>query len=175
MSSTQIDTTPWWERYRTDVTAGGLHHIDVFFRSLSPTLGAHDKRRRLLTRLDEAIDRDSLDSYDISILGEGMCLCDDCRETRIARHMHETLTMLREGGADDVEPFGFDERNVDSQLTDEHYNLLVPPNVSIAVYIDDSLRGVFPAEVDGICVTVEEFLDALTTLDRSTVASQAEM
>ena len=174
MSDAHIDTTAWWERYRTDVLADEQHHIEIFFRSLAPNQGSHDKRRTILERLEGAAEDAVLDSYDINVVGDGMCLCQDCGETRIARHMHETLTSLRSGGSEDVEPTGFAERVVDSQMTGEHYRLLVPPEVSVAVYVDDSLRGVFPAVVEDVPVSVSDFLRALATVETVPVPAQAE-
>jgi hypothetical protein len=165
MSGSHIGTTGWWERYRADVLADKSHRIDIIFRSLAPSQGLHDKRGDILKRVERAAESSVLDVYDITVVGEGLCLCDDCATTRIARHMHETLRTLRHGGSKDIEPTGFVERPVDSQMTGEHYRLLVPPEVSLAVYVDDSLRGVFPATVGGSSVSVDDFLDALETLD----------
>ncbi len=174
MSDETIATTSWWESYRTDVAAGQPHRIEVFFRSLAPSQGAHDKRRRIVSQLDEASSTSSLDSYDLHVVGDGMCLCEDCAETRLARHMHDTLATLREGGSDEIEPLAFSTRTVDSQMTGEHYTLLVPPEVSLAVYVDSSLRGVFPAAVEEVTVSVTDFLDAFTTLENAPATVQAE-
>lgn len=174
MSDETISKTAWWERYRTDVAAGKAHRIEVFFRSLAPSQGSHDKRRRIIKNLGEADDASTIDGYDVNVVGEGMCLCDDCAETRLARHMHDRLSRLRAGGSDVVEPLGFRERSVDSSLTGENYTLLVPPEVSLAVYVDDALRGVFPAEVEGVSVSVVDFLDAFTTVDSVSFTSRVE-
>lgn len=175
MSEETIVTTPWWERYSTDLVSRETHRIEVFFRSLAPSQGAHNARTGILQRLSEADDRNLIDGYDVNVVGEGVCLCEDCAETRIARHMYETLSTLRSGGEPDVEPVGFRERSVDSAMTGEAYSVLVPPEVTFAVYVDGTLRGVFPSTVDGHTVTVSEYLDALSTLDsrRPTARAQA--
>ena len=148
--------------------------IDVFFRSLAPSQGSHDKRRRILQRLDAAAESSSLATYNIHVIGDGMCLCEDCTSTRIARHMHETLSSLRDGGSDRIEPTGFAERSVDSEMTGEHYPLLVPPEVTLAVYVEDVLRGVFPARVEGTSVSVSDFLEAYSSIETESTVSQAE-
>jgi hypothetical protein len=175
MSGSHIDTTGWWERYRADVQTEKPHRITVFFRSLAPSQGSHDRRSGILDRVERAAEMSVLDSYDITVVGEGLCLCDDCASTRIARRMHETLQTLRRGGSEDIEPTGFVERPVDSQMTGEHYRLLVPPEVSLAVYVGDSLRGVFPATVGGASVSVDGFLDALETLGDVSARAQTEI
>lgn len=174
MSGETIVTTPWWERYSADIATEKTHRVEVFFRSLAPSQGSHDRRLRVLERLDEITKTDLLDVYDINVVGEGMCLCEDCTQTRIARHMHDTLTDLREGGEPDVEPQGFAERPVNSTVTHESYRLLVPPEASLAVYVGDSLRGVFPAEVNGTSVTIDEYLDALATVESTQFSARAQ-
>lgn len=174
MSDETISKTSWWERYRTDVAAGKSHRIEVFFRSLAPSQGSHGKRRRIISQLGEADDASAIDGYDINVVGDGMCLCDDCTETRLARHMHDKLSRLRKGGGNMVKPLGFRERTVDSQMTGEHYTLLVPPEVSLAVYVDDTLRGVFPAKVEGRSVSVTDYLEAFTTIEPVMEANQVE-
>lgn len=170
-----IATTSWWKRYRTDVAVGQPHRIEVVFRSLAPGQGAHDRRRRIVHRLEEAANTVLLDSYDLRIVGEALCLCEDCTETRLGHFVHDTLSTLREGGSDAVDPLAFSTRTVDSRMTGEHYTLLVPPEVSLAVYVDGSLRGVFPADVEGVTVSVTDFLDAFTSLDDAQVTPQVEV
>jgi len=174
MSEETIATTSWWERYRDDVAGGKTHTMDVFFRSLAPSQGSHDKRRQILQRLDAAAESTSLETYNIHVIGDGMCLCEDCTSTRIARHMHDTLSSLRDGGSDRIEPTGFSERSVDSEMTGEHYRLLIPPEVTLAVYVGDVLRAAFPARVEGVPVSVSDFLDAYSSIDTESAVSQAE-
>lgn len=174
MSAETIETTQWWEKYSSDAETCETHRIELFVRSLTPSQGTHDSRKWMLYRLEGMVESDFLDSYDINVVGEGMCLCESCLDTRLARHMYETLTTLRDGGDATVEPLGFSERTIDSSLTDEQYSVLTPPEISLAVYVDDTLRGVFPATVDGKRVTVTDYFDAISTLQTRQTSNRAE-
>lgn len=174
MSKQTLTSTAWWKSYRNALEDCDTHRVEVFFRSLAPRQGTHDRRKQVFDELKQKQETGLLDGYSMNVVGEGLCLCEQCQETRLARHLNETLRTLRECDAANMEPLGFSERVVDSSFTDETYTLLVPPEVSLAVYIDDSLQGVFPSSIDGTPISVGEFLTALADLEPMQTATQAQ-
>ncbi|MXR52961.1 hypothetical protein GRX03_15280 [Halovenus sp. WSH3] len=87
-----------------------------------------------------------IDSYEISMLGERLCYCCQCRESSGADRLRETVDQLRGWEDGGLAASGFEERDIDSAITDEQYRVIVPPELTLGVYFDDTLAGVFPCE-----------------------------
>lgn len=159
---TDIDSTTWWERFRTNASNDEGPRLELYLRSLAPTPGTHTGYLEMRNRLDHAIGAGVVDACGTTVLGEKICLCDRCQETRLGRRLAETCFELRDGGDPDVDPVGFDERPIRSEMTGESYTVLVPPTVCLGVYEGDSLVGVFPSRIDGDVYEVSDFVRALS-------------
>lgn len=164
MSGETIVPDPWWKRYRSALAACESRRFEVFFRSLAPSPGAHSQHKRIIDRLDDVASGDQIDGYDITVLGEQLCLCDTCRGTQMGEYLHERLEELREWRGGGARPLSFNERMVQCSITDEEYTILEPPNVTLAVYGDEELQGVFPAQIEGRAVGVLDFLEGVESV-----------
>jgi len=162
MSSESMLATQWWEEYRSAVRTNGTHRAEVFIRSHAPTLGGHDYRKRVFQALDSAVADQSLDRYDVTIIGDGFCLCESCVERPPGRQFVEKFSALWEWNEETVEPVGFEERMIESSVASEHHRILSPPELCLIVSVDDAVEGVFPCRIGDTHFGVEEFLGALT-------------
>lgn len=172
MTGETIVPDPWWERYRSALAAYETRRFEVFFRSLAPSPGGHSQHQRIIERLETVAEDGDVDDYDITVLGEQLCLCDTCRGTRVGESIYESIEELRGWRGGGARPLSFTERSVDCSFTDEQYSVLVPPNVCLAVYGDDDLEWVFPAQIEGRTVGVLDFLQGL---DADTVETERSM
>lgn len=171
--SEQIRKEQWWNRFSDDEMITEDIHLRIFFRSCTPA-GAHEQRTRLLKMLKATEDRGIVGGYDIQLLGGELCLCTTCQETQLARKLLETVTELAGWHDGPMTSTGFREREIDSSLTDDQYRTIVPPAVSLGVYIDGSLSGVFPCASAGTHYGVEAFLGALLAESEHHEAKQTE-
>jgi hypothetical protein len=174
MSWESLLTTPWWEEYRSAVQSSETRGAKLYVRSHAPTPGGHETRRRVFRNLDSAIAQKSLDTYDVTIVGEGLCLCDCCIERPPGRQLVETFSAARDRTPDSVDPVGFEERVVDSTITGEHHRVLVPPELCLTLTADGELVGVFPCRIDGTLFSVPDFLDVLTAEPARPALSRAD-
>lgn len=150
----------WFKKYKRE--GGDSHRITVYVRSLSPVQGLHRHQVKLFEQLDEVVDRDLCDRWELTVLGKSICLCESCRRTGAGAELRETALELSEWQRDGLTASGFSTRTVDSALTDERYRLLVPPEVAFGVYREGSLVGVFPCETDSTMVKPADVLEDLT-------------
>lgn len=151
----------WWDGYREKLTAGGSHRVETYIRSRTPAAGTHSRRAQLFRTLEQQTDTDQIEQYDVTLLGEKLCLCDHCRTLQDSTQLLETVEQLeswRDGG---IRSSGFLEHEIDSSITDERYSVVVPPEVALGIYVDDSLAGVFPCMAAGITFRPEAYLDGL--------------
>lgn len=174
MTGETIVTDPWWERYRADLASRESHRIELFVRSLSPVPGTHRQRTELVRRLDDLDAAGLIDGYDVTVLGEELCLCETCREIAPGTYLRERLRELQEWGGDRASPLAFTEREVNCSLTGEVYRVLVPPTTSLAAYVDGSLTAVFPCRIDGETYDVTDFVEALTRTEAKPDPTRAD-
>jgi hypothetical protein len=161
MSSENLRATTWWDHYGSAVEAGETHRAELLVRSLSPTPGGHDRRRRVFERLEEAVGT-HVDRYDITIVGEEFCLCESCIDTVPGTRLLEKFTRIREYRDGTAHSLSFAERTIDAMIIGETYRLLAPPELCLTVYVDGELEGVFPRVIGGETFGPEEYLEALT-------------
>jgi hypothetical protein len=138
--------------------------VEVFVRSMLPPLGVKSSQEALIARLDELVDEEAaLDSVSVSVTGDRLCLCETCSGTDVERELLDRIAELDAWGeAYDAtaSPF-FETQELDSSIAGETARALVPPRVSVALYCDDALAGVFPCRIGDREYTVADFADAL--------------
>lgn len=129
----------WWECHGPH--SDGTHRVSVFLRSFTPR---HGHPQQCIETLQTAREVDLVDDYNVTILGNEICICDRCQEQTPINRIIETVTTLREWADSGLEASGFMRRSVDSALAGEQYDMIVPPHLSLGIYDEDALVGVFP-------------------------------
>lgn len=147
----------WWQRYRARCRDADEHRLQVFVRSLSP-VAAHEQRTELLDALERADEQGDIDSYDLDLLGDELCLCTRCQQVGLSSALSTELLAFSSWYQNGMQSTGFTERTVDSAYTGDQYRTLVPPETAVGIYLDDTLAGVFPCLVDGTHYDVLTFL-----------------
>jgi hypothetical protein len=150
----------WWEQYREQLTAGTVTRVELFVRSCTPAPGTHDRRNRLFRSIERQVNDGPLDSYGITVLSDKFCLCANCLEL-YDDGLIETVERLMSWRSGGIRSIGFDEQEVRSSILDEQYTVIVPPELSLGVYVDDSLAGVFPCRADGVNCRPDAYFDGL--------------
>lgn len=172
--ATATTITEWWRQYQDRNESRTTHQLKVFVRSLRPPLGVHEARERIYSKVRDAKKRNCIDGYDIYITGNGFCLCDQCAEVTRESTLRETVLELDGWSKEELEPTGFERREVTSSFTDESYQVVVPPEITFGIYLDGSLAGVFPCVADGSQYGIESYLNCLLTDQTPTDSSQRE-
>lgn len=161
----KINTNPvagnWWNDYAELLREADEVRITIYFRSLTPSTGTHSPRRRTLETLKEATQTPLLDEFTVETLGKELCLCQDCRRQSQVRERLATVESLESWQDDSATSVGFTRHDVNSWFTGENRETITPPEMTLAVYTDDSLTAVFPCEVEGTYLGVHDFLDLL--------------
>lgn len=163
MTSHPIGETSWWKQYSASVRTGETHEVELLVRSFSPSTGGHNRRSGLIETLDRATASGFLDDYHTTVIGDRFCLCESCHETSTGRQLTSKLVGIRNWRDGAAKPVGFDEKEVHSSITGEHYRVLTPPTLCVTVTVDDSIKGVFPCSIGGEEYGVEDFFDVLKT------------
>jgi hypothetical protein len=162
----------WWERHDERLKRTNDHHVRVFIRSHAPVIGTHNLRQEILEQLDRADADNHVDGYDVTALGGDICMCETCQRLGSENDLRETILELvqwRDGG---IQSTGFTHREVESSIAGESYRTISPPETTLAIYMDDSLRGVFPCMADGVNYCPEAYLDGILSGNRERMAEQ---
>lgn len=131
-----------------------------------PPLGAKSKQESVLTTLEELVDDGEIDEFTVTITGNRLCLCDTCMKTDAESTLINRFKELDEWGRDhdaSTSPF-FETRTLDSTMAGETARALVPPRLSVALYCDGELSGVFPCEMGDVTVSATDFVSTLAQL-----------
>jgi hypothetical protein len=161
LASGIVCTDQWWNEYQEERERAETHRIELFFRSLAPTPGTHGQRTQILEQVETASEHDIIDDYDITVLGDEICLCQRCQQAPLSQQyleLIETLIAWRDGATTST---GFTEREVNSSVTGDHYRTIVPPESLVATYMDGEIYAVFPCVRENIDYSVLEFFDDL--------------
>lgn len=153
--------TEWWERYTDRRASAETHELRIFVRSLRPAPGTHERREDMFELLRAADEQNSIDTFDIQVVGNRLCLCNRCRELLPDGTAADHLLEIADTNGQFPEPVGFGRRTVCCTFTDEKYRVLVPPETSLGIYLDGSLTGVFPCAVGESRYSIERFLRCL--------------
>lgn len=151
----------WWNQYRKRLDASEQNSLALYVRSLSPSPGGHDRRSHLRELTRNVSSQSPVDSIEVSVLGEEICLCDQCLEAVVDEEILRTVNELRGWRGGGIRANGFTVREVDSAITEEQYRTVVPPEVSVGVYVENSLVGVFPCAAEGDTYSPEDFFERL--------------
>lgn len=160
----------WWRTHQRNQQGADNHRVRVFVRSFAPAPGQHGRRRRLIDGLQSATEASLIDGYEVTIVGERICCCSQCRELIDGNHIRKTVDQLRQWEAGEITASGFEERTVDSAVTGEQYRLIVPPELTFGIYFDGELAGVFPCKGRTITYRPDAYLSGV--LDQYAEASQ---
>lgn len=147
-NAAERELAQWWEKYLRERTRARQHTLQLFVRSQRPSVGTHAQRGKLFEQLRKADESNRIDEYDTRVLGDGVCLCQRCRNGFGERSLCETVLELATWRDGDVTSTGFLEREVDCEFTGEQYRIVVPPELAVGIYLDGSLAGVFPCAVE---------------------------
>lgn len=139
-----LPMTTWWKENYRDRTDTASHCVTVFVRSFAPAPGQHDTRAALLDGLQSVVQSGLVESYGSTVLGEQICRCQSCQNTPEATRLLDIAARLANWESAGLRATGFDERTARSVITGEEYRVIVPPELAIGIYDDDSLVGVFP-------------------------------
>jgi len=153
----------WWSQFNQRSDQGQTQKIHIFVRSVSPTPGLHAHRKQLMDNIEEAHTREWVDEYELSVLGEDICLCDACESMRAANNVSDMVEQLRTWRTGGMKACGFTERVVANSITDETYRTVTPPDITVGVFSENSLAGVFPCRVEGTVYCPEAFVRDLHT------------
>jgi len=151
------------ERYRRE-SGEQSHRVRAFVRSFAPAPGRHDRKRKLVEGLQSAANSGLIESYDVTVVGDSLCCCEHCRSLTEAEALLETITELQEWSYQGLTSSGFARRSVESSLTGDRHQVLVPPEVCFGIYVNGSLEGVFPCTDDTDTYPPEAYLDDLLDL-----------
>lgn len=157
----ESSVTQWWDMYEQAQESASDHRVDVFVRSSTPTLGEHNRRQHRLEALDSATKTESIDTYDVTVLGDEICLCERCTTNHRNESRTELVDTLRHWGYEELDASGFVVRTVSSAVTGETYKTVVPPEFSFGIYLDESLVGVFPCADEERTYGPETYLEGL--------------
>jgi hypothetical protein len=135
------------------------YRMELFLRSLAPP-AARNSQEVIVDRLKRLDDRNHIREFDLTVWGDRICL-DVSPRTATERSIRDKVDRFRqwERRHDVSLAPGFAEREVDP-LVDDAYTVFHTPVIALAVYADTNVWGVFPCEVDGEVVTVDDCLDA---------------
>lgn len=133
--------------------------MELFLRSLAPA-AARTVQESTIDRLKRLDDRGHIREYELTIWGDRIRL-DTTPRTPTEVTLRDKIDRLRrwERRNDVSLAPGFAETEVDP-LVDDAYTVFQTPVIALAVYAGSNVWGVFPCEVDGESVTVDECLDA---------------
>lgn len=158
---TALLSTTWWHQYTETLRESATHQVTACVRSVAPALGQHDSRALVLSELDSVVGSGLLDSCGLTVLSDRICRCQQCQRAPEAAQLLDTVETLSGWASSDLRSCGFEERTVCSEITCEEYRVIVPPELSIGIYADDSLVGVFPSATDSDIFTPNDYVSAL--------------
>lgn len=150
----------WWGQFRRRRERSTTSHVEVYLSACAPVPGTHAQRNCFFDRLAAATD-EQIESYGTTVLGNALCRCERCRSRDHHRDLLATVTELMTWEGAGLTGCGFVEREIDSTVTGEQYSVISPPALSVGVYVDDALVGVFPCQDNDSHYTPEQFLTRL--------------
>lgn len=142
--------------------------VEVFVRSLAPAPAVHAAQVDVVEAVNDLAEAGRIEDATVSIWGERLCPCETCRETGAGRAVLNRVRAI-ESWAEAVPAavtVPFDRRSHECGFTDLGGEVIVPPRITVAVYGDGALLGVFPCEVDGESISAVEGLERLRKVRR---------
>lgn len=136
---------------------------DVFVRSMAPPVGVHDTQVRVLNRLGDLEESGRIDRRTVSVWGERLCRCASCEATGACLAALEKVREFERWAASaegDVS-LQFERQSTTSRIVDSSIDAIVPPRITLAVYVAGNLASVFPCRVPERHWSVGEGIEAL--------------
>jgi hypothetical protein len=152
----------WWRGFRRRSERCDESHVEVYVPACAHAPGTHEHHNQFFDRLATASD-EHIDSYDVTVLGKEICLCDRCRQREHHQDLLATVTTLITWEREGLRTSGFVTREIESMITDERHSVISIPELVVGIYLDDSLFGVFPCQSDEAHYSPEVFLRGLTS------------
>ena len=138
----------WWQQYRARARDADSVTVELFLRSYTPT-GHHLDRSALVESVTEKVEDGTIDDYDVTVVGDRICVCDCCTELYAEEDTFESVAALAEWRSGPLEASGITERAVESAITGEYHHTISLPEQTLGVFVDETLVGVFPC-TDGV-------------------------
>jgi len=152
---------------------GATGRVELFVRSLAPTTDT-TKQTDCFDRLRRLAETNALDAVAVHVWGDGICThapeIDGISETLA------TVTDIYSFSADaraSITPF-FRVQRVDSSMSGESFERIVPPHRTLLAYEDDALVGVFPCRLDDETHTPCDAIARLASTAESRVLRSAD-
>ncbi|WP_241432402.1 HTH domain-containing protein [Halogeometricum borinquense] len=134
--------------------------VEVRIREQMPR-GAYDRPESIIERLDQLESDGKINEYTVDVWGRSINTSPSCSVTTAMGNL-DTVREFQSWAAENgmtLEP-AFQENELSPLEMNETYEVLVLPVVCLAVYEDDSLKGVFPCARDDV-FTVDDCIEAL--------------
>lgn len=148
--------------------------VELFVRTLAPS-SARESQDDVVERLVELERREAVDDVDLTVWGDAVCMDGACARLGTGSHVTDRLRAFRrwceECGAS-LDPF-FTWSAVDSSITGECYERVVPPHRCLAVYRNDAVVDVYPSRIGDQTRSLEDGLRALERRANDANASTA--
>lgn len=158
-------STDAWTAHRRTIRDSDDVRVQVFLRSLGAPAGCQDKQAAVFETLDRLEDAGIVSTSSVSLWGDRIYLSDRCSRTPVGEFVRGKIREFGEwAGEREGVDLHFERRSIDSSITGESREMIRPPQVSLAVYADDSLAGVFPCSMDGEERCVTSYLHELAKL-----------
>lgn len=138
--------------------------VELYVRSLAPC-GAKGDQDEIIERLLALRRRGIVDTVDLTVWGDAICLDGVSARVGVGSHVTDRIRAFHgwcEGRKASLEPF-FTWSVVESSISGDSFERVVPPQRCLAMYVGDSLREVYPRSIDGATRTLE---DGLRSLER---------
>ena len=165
----------WLDRHVEQITESEEVSVEVFVRSLSPPLGVRGRQEALLRQLSELHSSGIVDSFDVDLWGNGVCLCDVCASEAVAKSTHDKVDEFEAWAAEaETVRLPFERRTRESLLAQTTVEDLQVPAICLGVYSDSALRGVFPCSVSGQHIPVTDYLAALSDQTATEIDPEAQ-
>jgi hypothetical protein len=134
--------------------------LELYVRSLSADAGT-SRLRDVLDRLDRLDASGAIESYDVTVWGDGVSLDERVQTVDAARSVRETVEALRAwADATDRDLPGFAVRETESAVTGEVRRNLTVPTLAVVERRDEAVSFVAPCH-DDVTHTVDERLARL--------------
>lgn len=148
------------------LTRAETARVEVYVRSLLPPPGAKEAQTEVLEDLKRVADGTAIQDVLVDVWGERLCLCESCRRTEVGRALFDRVRELQRWGEeyDASATSFFDRTHRESSLTGGSYDGIVPPRVTAALYVDGTVRGVFPCRFGDERYSVADFVESVGRL-----------
>lgn len=165
----------WRRGTREALRAATSARIDVYVRSLLPPPGAKEAQNETLARLREAVEAGPVTDLSVHVWGERLCVCETCLGTEAGREYLETVREFERWGDSYGATVGsyFEHTSLTASVTGETYRGIVPPRLTVALYVDGSLQGVFPTRFEDSAYTVRDFAAVVDWIARPELVTDA--